>query len=399
MYQRKEYLEQLLKHKDNEFLKVITGVRRSGKSYLLKLYKEYLLTHGMNKANIFFISFELFSNKKFRDPDALYQYIEENYDRSTKTYFFFDEIQLLTNWQEVVNSLRIDFHSDIYITGSNANLLSGELATLLSGRYVQISMWPLSFKEYLQFTQSKKTVEERFFDYVQEGGFPAVAMQNDNDVKQSILSGIFDTIIFKDIAARAKISNIEVLVRVVEFLMDNIGQPISANNIANSLKSDGLATTSSTVDKMLKNLEEAFIFYKTQRYDLRGKERLKTLGKYYVVDTGLRNHRLVKTFRDNLGSQIENIVFLELKRRGYHVMVGKYDQKEIDFVAIKQNEMEYIQVTRQLPENTHEEDNLLMIRDNYKKKIITANRMDVGNIHGIEVQYITDFLLEPVNDL
>ena len=393
MYNRKDYLEQLIKFKDTEFIKVITGVRRSGKTYLLKSFKEMLEQLGVIEENIFFMSFESFRNRKFRDAEKLYEKIITTVSKNEKIYFLFDEIQLVTDWQDVVNSLRIDFNSDIYVTGSNASILSGELATLLAGRYVTIEVFPFSFKEFLDFTDSVKSTEEVFFDYVTSGGFPSLLHITHQDVKTTIMIDILDTILYKDIAMRANLSNEEVLVRVVDYLLDNIGQTISVNKIVNTMKTDGINVSFQTIDKLLLQLENAYLFYKVQRYDLRGKERLKTLGKYFVVDTGIRNYRLTKTFRDNMGSQIENIVYIELKRRGYRVFVGKYDDYEIDFVAYKNNIVKYYQVTRQMPKDTREEDNLLRIPDNYEKKIITANRMDVGNIGGIEIQYITDFLL------
>ena len=393
MYKRITYLEQLNNFKDTEFIKVITGVRRSGKTYLLNSFKETLQQSGIKKENIFFMSFESFGNLKFRDAEKLYEEIIKTMSRTEKVYLLFDEIQLVSGWQDVINSFRIDLNSDIYVTGSNASILSGELATLLAGRYVTIEVFPFSFKEYLEFLESPMSIEEVFFDYVTSGGFPSALHMNHLDLKTTIMTDILDTILYKDVAMRASLSNEEVLVRVVDYLLDNIGQTISVNKIANTIKTEGVNVSFQTIDKLLLQLENAYLFYKVHRYDLRGKERLKTLGKYFVVDTGIRNYRLTKTFRDNMGSQIENIVYIELKRRGYRVFVGKYDDYEIDFVAYKNNTVKYYQVTRQMPEDTREEDNLLRIPDNYEKKIITPNRMDVGNIGGIEIQYITDFLL------
>jgi len=393
MYKRTTYLDQLNTFKDTEFIKVITGVRRSGKTYLLNSFKESLEQSDIKIENIFFMSFESFSNREFRNAEKLYDKIVETMSKTEKIYFLFDEIQLVDRWQDVVNSLRIDFKSDIYVTGSNASILSGELATLLAGRYVTIEVFPFSFKEYLDFFNSPKSVEEAFFDYVTSGGFPSALHMQQVELKTTIMTDILDTILYKDVAMRANLNNEEVLVRVVDYLLDNIGQTISINKIANTMKTDGVNVSFQTIDKLLLQLENAYLFYKVHRYDLRGKERLKTLGKYFVVDTGIRNYRLTKTFRDNMGSQIENIVYIELKRRGYRVFVGKYDDYEIDFVAYKNNTVKYYQVTRQMPDGTREEDNLLRIPDNYEKKIITANRMDVGNIGGIEIQYITDFLL------
>lgn len=394
MYKRRFYLDQILKYKDTEFIKVITGVRRSGKTYLLNSFKTELLTAGIEEKNIFSISFESYAKREYRKSEKLYDLILEQMPSDERVYFIFDEIQMLENWQDVINSLRIDFDSDIYVTGSNAAILSGELATLLSGRYVQIEVLPLSFKEYLEFKESDLSIEERFFEYLEEGGFPAPLKMQDHHTKSMVMSDLFNTILYKDIAMRAKLTNEEVLVRVVDYLLDNIGNTISANKISNVMKNEKINVSTHTVDKILSYLESAYLFYRAARYDIRGKERLKTLGKYFVVDTGLRNNRLTKTYHDNMGSQIENVVYLELKRRGYQIFVGKYDDYEIDFIAYKKDDIKYYQVTRQMPEGTREEDNLLRIPTNYEKTIITGNRMDVGNIAGIKIQYITDFLLE-----
>ena len=311
-----------------------------------------------------------------------------------KTYFLFDEIQEVENWQRVVNGLRVAYDSDIYITGSNATMLSGELATLLSGRYVEIKIMPLSFIEFCEFKNYQD--DSRYLRYYQEyleiGSFPSVALLQNESLTENVLEGIFDSIILKDVSLRGGIKDTALLLRIVRYLMDQIGHPVSAGSIANTLSSSGRKTSNETVDKYLNLLEDSFIFYKADRYDIRGKERLKTLSKYYVVDLGLRNVVLGRN-RGNFGSQLENIVFLELIRRGFEVSVGKLDDKEIDFVCRNPHETLYVQVAYELPQNSKREtDNLLRIPDNYRKILITGNPMDSGVVEGIEILSVIDFL-------
>lgn len=393
---RQKYLDFLIKTKDTEFIKVITGIRRSGKSYLLKMYEEYLLENGIDESHILYINMEEYRNEKYTNPDVLYKHIKTKYEnvKKGKFYIFIDEIQEVENWQRLINGIRVEFDSDIYITGSNASLLSGELATYLSGRYIEIHVYPLSFKEYIDFRNSRESYDVQFYDYIENGGFPSVVLQVSDELRKSALSGILDSIILKDVFYRGKISDEKTLNSVIDYVFDNIGNIISGNKIANYLTSNGNKVTNVTVDKYLSLLEKAFIIFKAERYDIRGKERLKNLGKYYIIDNGLRNKKLVKTYKDNLGSQVENIVYIELKRRGYEVNVGKYNNQEIDFIIRKDKKIEYFQVTRQIPDDSRESGNLLQLPDNFKKTIITANRMDVGYIDGIEVKHVVDFLLE-----
>lgn len=381
-----------------EFIKVITGVRRSGKSMLLKLVNQKLIEKGVSEKQVVYINFESVRFENFKTRNTLREYIETlNFSETQKVYFLFDEIQEVEEWQIYINSLRVDYNCEIYITGSNAKLLSGELATYLSGRYIELKMFPLSFAEYLDFKnfdQTTKNVDIEFFNFLQWGGFPMLPLLENEDLKRSVLDGIGDSIIFKDVALRGDVRDKESLLKVVNYLLDTTGNLISTKKIADTLTSGGFKTSTMTVDKYLNLLTDALIFYKAERYDIRGKERLKSLAKYYVVDTGLKNQRLGKTYRDNIGSQLENVVYIELKRRGYHVSVGKFKEREIDFVAIKSGIIKYYQVAYQMPtDSTREEENLLMIPDNYEKFIITANRMDVGNVGGIKVVHIVDFLL------
>ncbi|MBS5831973.1 MAG: ATP-binding protein [Lactobacillus jensenii] len=308
-------------------------------------------------------------------------------------YFFFDEIQEVHEWQKLINGLRVAFDSDIYITGSNASLLSGELASYLTGRYVQIPVLPLTFREYLKFKNYEQDDPARHFnDYLEYGGFPSVVLQDNNQLKRDVLSGIYNSILLRDVAGRATIKNTEVLERVGLFLLGNAGQLISINKIANTLRSSGFKISNNTIEAYLNLLQDAFLFYKVPRYDIRGKELLKGQGKFYAVDLGFVRSQLRRE-RINRGSKIENLVYLELLSRDYEVFVGKYDTKEIDFVAKNDSDTLYIQVTNQIPQNnTRETDNFLHLPTGYRKIIITNNWDDVGVIDGIEVVHITDFL-------
>lgn len=391
---RQQYLKRLIEFRDTEFIKVLTGVRRSGKSVILNMFREYLISTGIEHNHVIYINFEHPDADEFKYYSALNEHLASLVDQSGKTYFLFDEIQEVDNWQRVVNGLRVAYDSDIYITGSNATMLSGELATLLSGRYVEIKIMPLSLIEFCDFKNYHD--DSRYLRYYQEyleiGSFPSVALLQNESLVENVLEGIFDSIILKDVSLRGGIKDTALLLRIVRYLMDQIGHPVSAGSIANTLSSSGRKTSNETVDKYLTLLEDAFIFYKADRYDIRGKQRLKTLCKYYVVDLGLRNVVLGRN-RGNFGSQLENIVFLELIRRGFEVSVGKLDDKEIDFVCRNPHETLYVQVTYELPQNNNREtDNLLRIPDNYRKILITGNPMDSGVVDGIEILSVIDFL-------
>lgn len=387
------YLKRIEPMIDTEFIKVITGVRRSGKSYLLLMIRDQLLKRGISEKQIIYLNFENPEYFDLLDYRKLYEYLKKKVDKSKKTYFFFDEIQEVHEWQKLINGLRVAFDSDIYITGSNASLLSGELASYLTGRYVQILVLPLTFREYLKFKNYEQDDPARHFnDYLEYGGFPSVVLQDNNQLKRDVLSGIYNSILLRDVAGRATIKNTEVLERVGLFLLGNAGQLISINKIANTLRSSGFKISNNTIEAYLNLLQDAFLFYKVPRYDIRGKELLKGQGKFYAVDLGFVRSQLRRE-RINRGSKIENLVYLELLSRDYEVFVGKYDTKEIDFVAKNDSDTLYIQVTNQIPQNnTRETDNFLHLPTGYRKIIITNNWDDVGVIDGIEVVHITDFL-------
>lgn len=393
---RSQYLKKLINFKDTEFIKVLTGVRRSGKSYILLLYRKYLLKSGIKDKQIIYLSFENFENIDLYDPKKLYAFLKEHIIDSQKMYILLDEIQYVKDWQKVVNSLRLNPLLDLTITGSNSKILSGELATLLSGRYVEIPVYPLSFKEMFNFKNIKnpteKEIEKLYHEYTKFGGFPAVVLAKD-ELKNTILSGIYNTIIVNDIGYKNGLREPELVTLVAKYLADTIGQLINPNKIVNTLKSSHFKVSYTAVQRYLSYFEEAYLFYKANRYDISGRKILTTQGKYYIVDPGLRTQAIGERLNDR-GSILENIVFIELLRRGYKVQIGKLADKEIDFIATKVNDKKYIQVAYQLPESSKREtDNLLQIPDNYQKLVITDRYEEQEMIAGIPIINIRDWLL------
>ena len=385
---RRNYLAKLIKYIDTEFVKLITGVRRSGKSFLLKMLEEHLIKQ--NKKTIY-LNFEHPDTFGIQTADRLYEFIKTQVEVDERVYFLFDEIAEVDNWQKLINGLRIVFNCDIYLTGSNANMLSGELATYLSGRYVEIKVYPLSLEELKEFTE-EDSIDQYLQEYIKYGGFPSVVLTKDEQMKSDILKGIYSSILLKDVSIRGNITQIDVLMKLSLYLLDNIGKSVSSSKISNYFKSMNQVVKPETINKYLQLLENAFIFYKATRYDIRGKEHLKTLGKYYVVDLGLKNIMLGR-MNSNLGSMIENIVYLKLIQEGWNVFVGKYDDLEIDFVCFKDNYTKYVQVTLSMPVNsTRETDNLLLVKNNYERVIVTYDYKDVGVIDGIKIVHLTSFL-------
>ena len=406
MIEREEYIKKLKMWKDEKVIKVVTGIRRCGKSTLLKMYQEYLIENGVLKEQIVFMNFEELENEDYLDYKTLYKYLISKLKPEKMTYIFLDEIQKVSEFQKAVDSLYVKENVDIYITGSNAYLLSGELATLLSGRYVEISMLPLSFKEYCQL-QDGDDKERLFADYLQNGSFPYVATLNQSKEKVDIyLEGIYNTIILKDIEERQKrkeqesnkrkISDIALLKNVAKFLANSIGNPISIKKIADYIVSSGRKVSLATISDYIEALTEAFVFYPVERYDVVGKQLLKMNQKYYIVDLGLRRYLLPRSYYD-LGFALENVIYLELIRRGYSVNIGKVGETEVDFVARKDDRISYIQVTASMMEQStfeREITPLKNIADNYAKIILTLDRYTVGNYDGIEVVNAVDWLLE-----
>lgn len=393
MVQRKQYLEKLKKLQDKQIIKVVTGVRRCGKSTLLQQFREYLAMNGIDNAQMISINFEDVVSEHLLDYHILHSYVIERLVPGKMTYIFLDEIQSVPHFQKAVDSLYIRENTDIYITGSNAHLLSGELATLLSGRYVEIPMLPLSFAEYYELSgMDKRTAWNQYF---RNGGFPYAVQIPDEDIRRDYLNGIYSTVLLKDIVARKKIQDVQLLESIVRFLFDNIGSMVSSKKIADSLTSFGRKTTSVTVENYVNALLESFILYKAGRYDVRGKQHLKSLEKYYIVDVGLRRLLLGDRHRD-IGHILENIVYLELLRRGYTVSVGKVGELEIDFIAEKNGDKAYYQVSASvLDPNTFDREitPLKRVNDNYPKFIITMDELPMDE-EGIKIINIIDFLLE-----
>ena len=392
MVKRTEYLEKLKKIKDMQIIKVITGVRRCGKSTLLSQFRTFLMESDVLEEQIISINFEDLKFEDLKNYKALYQYIEERLVPNKKNYIFIDEIQEVENFQRAVDSLFIKDNTDIYITGSNAMMLSGELATLLSGRYIEISILPLSFSEYLKLDEIHD-MRQAWNKYFENGGFPYAIQIKDDDIRKDYLMGIYNTILLKDIVARNKVQDITLLESVVKFLFENIGNIVSPKKIADTLVSYGRKTTSSTVENYIEALKSSFILYKAGRYDIKGKQYLKSLEKYYIVDIGLRKLLINKKHSD-IGHILENIVYLELIRRGYTVYIGKIGDLEIDFIAERNNEREYYQVSATiLDENTFKREimPLKKVKDNFQKFIISMDEINLSE-DGIKHLNILDFL-------
>ena len=395
--QRPQYMNFLKQFKDiTDTVKVLTGIRRAGKTFLMNMFIDYLKSNGVSDEQIIHINFEDFAFSDITTAKDLYTYVHQHQSNGKRNYLFLDEIQHVTDWEKAINSFRVDMDADIYITGSNGQLLSGELATLLTGRYVELKVYPLSFKEYYTFKKgTPETSYQLFQDYLTDGGFPAVDIAPSRDLRVALKEGIFDSIILSDIALRANTRNDSAIIAIANYMMSEIGNVLSATKIANTLRSNGQKITTTTVINYLQLLEQSFLFYKADRYDLRGKRWLSTQSKYYVVDNGLRNTQLHRAATDNLGHQVENIVFMELLRRGYSVDVGKLDDKEIDFIARKGENVEYYQITQHLPDGSNREThNLLHLPDGYKKTVLTLNQLETGNVEGVNVVYILDWLLD-----
>lgn len=398
MLKRDKYLDQLIEVKDLNLIKVITGVRRCGKSTLLLQYKDYLLENGIKDSDILYMSFESAEWYEIKDYKDLYNYIKSKY-HNRKVYLLLDEVQNVEDWEKAVNSLLVDINCDIYITGSNAYLLSSELTTLLAGRVYTISMYPFSFSEYLQINDNSNSQDkyQLFNDYLKYGGMPMLINMKDNErLKTNYLADIKDVVLKKDVIARNKIKDVVFLDNLLRYMSTVIGTLINPSSISDFMKKNGSNIDNETVDKYLKMIENAYFIYRVPRYELKGKQLLKTQGKYYFVDNGLKN--ILSGFSAyDTGSSYENIVYMELLRRGYEVYVGKYNDLEIDFVAVSPNEKIYYQVTRSLLSEdveNREKKSLLAINDNYKKVILTMDMAYNKIIEGIEVKNIVDFLLE-----
>ena len=395
---RERYLKKIIAAKDTEFIKVITGVRRSGKSTLLLMLKDFLINDGVKEDNIIHINFESAMYDDIDDYKDLYKYVKERIKKG-RTYLLLDEVQNVTSWEKAINSFNVDFDIDIYITGSNAYLLSSELSTLLSGRYIEIKMYPLSFKEYLVFNNyDNDNLDDKFNEYLKYGGLPALSLIKDNDeLVLSYLNDIYNSIVKKDIIDRNNLKDTALLENIIKFLATNIGSPISSTKISDYLNSNKIVEKSNhqTIDNYLNMLEKSFIMYKADRTDIKSKALLKTLGKYYISDTGIRN--IILGFRNiDEGHLLENVVYLELLRRGYKVNIGKTNEYEVDFVAENPNIIKYYQVTQSLQNDEVRERELRSlesINDNYEKIILTMDKTINNDYNGVKVINIVEWLL------
>lgn len=400
MIKRELYLKKLLSLKDQPIIKVLTGMRRAGKSTLLDLLEEAFVEAGVPKAQIIHLNFEWMALDEIRDDHQLYALLQERMRGQQTVYLLLDEIQLVEHWERAVNSLFAERRADIYLTGSNAKLLSSEIATLLAGRYALIEVYPLSFREYLTFLpEAEREADASFQRYLQYGGLPIVpGMPQDEDLIQTVLSGIYNTVLMKDIVQRNAVRDPDLLERIVRFLAAHVGSAVSTSKISGYLTSQGRKTSPTTIDNYLKMLSDAFIFYRAERYDIKGKQYLKTQEKYYIVDIGLRN-ALLGFHGGDYGHILENIVYLELRRRGYEVGVGKLGTLEVDFVATKPGRKVYYQVSASILDETTRARELAPLRkipDQYEKVILTMDRTFVKDFDGIRNVNIIDFLLSDV---
>lgn len=397
LIKRKEYLQQLINWRDKKVIKVITGVRRCGKSTLMDLYKSCLLEQGVANEQIISINFEDYDYIDLLEPRNFYTYVKERIlSDGRMTYCFFDEIQNVKDFERVVDSLYIKPNVDIYITGSNAYMLSSELATLLSGRYVEIKMLPLSFKEYVEASGDERELARKYRSYIETSSFPYVLdMKQDARVIREYLNGIYNTIVVKDITQRNKFPDTMMLESVLRFAYDNIGNILSTKKIADTMTSDGRKIDTKTVEKYLNALMESYMLYQCKRYNIKGKQYLKTLDKYYAVDMGMRKVLLGSKAMD-AGHILENIVYLELLRRGYDVYIGKVDDLEVDFVAMDDKGMTYYQVSATVRDEKtlkRELASLQSINDNYPKILLTLDDDPEMEYAGIRKINALDWLL------
>lgn len=396
MIERKQYLDKLISFKDKKLIKVVTGIRRCGKSTLFLLYQQYLRQKGIDTSQIQNINLEDLDNLHLRNFEVLYKHIMQNAVKNKKNYIFLDEIQLVPEFEKTVDSLFIKENMDVYITGSNAHMLSGELATLLSGRYVEIKMLPLSFKEYCSAFSENQNIERLFNDYLLNSSFPYTLELTNKDNINDYLSGLYNTVLLKDIIARRKFSDVQQVENIIKFLADNIGNECSLRKISNCLTTEGRKTSYHLVDNIIDALKESFVIYSASKYDIKGKQYLQSGEKYYLVDIGLR-YMLLGNKPTDYGHILENVVYLELLRRGYKVFVGKNNNLEVDFVATNRDTVEYYQVSHSVADShtlERELKSLQSIKDNYPKYLLTRDIMPNVDHNGIKQINVLDWLLK-----
>lgn len=384
--ERRDYLDKLIAFKDKKLIKVITGIRRCGKSTIMEIFRDWLLNNGVSPEQILYLNFEDYDNIELRNPLALHQYIKPLILSDKPTYIFFDEIQHVKDFPDIINSINLKPNVDLYVTGSNAYMLSNEIATLLSGRYVEIAMLPLSFKEYVEGCGGSDNLEKAYTNYITQSSFPyTLALDRPKDITD-YLNGVYNTVVMKDIISRKKIQDVMMLESVIRFVADNIGNMLSTKRIADIMTADGRKIDQKTVEKYLTSLCETFFVYEAKRYNVKGKQLLKTLGKYYLVDVGLRRMLLGGRSFD-AGRLLENVVYLELLRRQKSVYIGKIDNLEVDFVAIGENDIVYYQVAATVRDEAtlkRELSSLQQINDQYPKYILTLDEDPEADYDGIK---------------
>ena len=392
---RPQYMNTLKTYRDVPLVKILAGIRRCGKSTILDMLRDDLLKSGIAADHILSMRY---TSEDFDDGmtnKAMYQGIKEQMTDDGRYYLLLDEVQEITGWEKAVNSLLENADTDIYVTGSNSKLMSSEISTYLTGRYISIPVYTLSFAEYLDFKQSdSRSPKELLNEYLRLGGFPIVALGNfDERSAYQIVEGIYNSVITNDITKRHNIMNFDLFNRVVKYIVENVGKTFSANAIAKFLKSEGRSLSVEAVYNYLNWLEKAFVIYRCQRYDLQGKSVLKTQEKFYLADASLK-YCIMGFHPTSIAAMLENIVYFELRRRGYEVYIGKNETKEIDFVAVRRDERIYVQVCRRLPEESDREvANLLEIKDHYPKYVVTLDELAAGNINGVKIVHLADFLL------
>lgn len=391
---RWQYLDLLKKYKDVQLVKILAGIRRCGKSTILDMWKEELKNDGIQEDHILTIRYTALVMDYDMTARQMYDKIRTDISDRERYYLLLDEVQEVEGWEKVINSLLENENVDIYVTGSNSRLMSSEISTYLSGRYVSIPIYPLSFSEYLEFKKGSPLSEkELLYEYIRFGGFPIVAMGTyDERTVYQIVEGIYSSVITNDVTRRHSITNFDLFNRVVRYIVENVGKTFSANSIVKFLKSEGRSLTVETIYNYLEWLEKAFVIYRCQRYDLQGKNVLKTQEKFYLADSALK-YCIMGFNPKSIAAMLENVVYFELKRKGYEVYVGKNETKEIDFVATRREERIYVQVCRTLPEDSDREiENLMEIRDHYPKYVVTMDELASGNVNGIRIMHVADFL-------
>lgn len=399
MIYRSTYMEKIMPYIDTPFVKILTGVRRCGKSTILKMVMEEIKKRGTHSANILHYNFDSLQYEDIKRAKKLYEEISSKLSKTGKTYLFLDEIQEVDSWEKVINSLMTDFDVDIYVTGSNSHMMSSEISTYLTGRYISFRVYPLSFSEYLYFKKQYTEILTPHLElpiYLKLGGFPAVHLKEyTQDEVYSIVKDIYNSTIFTDIVKRNEIRKVDQLERIVKFSFDNVGRTFSASSISKYLKSENRTINIETVYNYLSKLESAYILHRCSRFDVEGKEILKTQEKFYLADPAFR-YSVLGYSADSIASMLENVIYLELLRRGYDVYVGKFGTAELDFIAIKQENKIYIQVTQMIKnEETEKREygRLLELKDNYPKYVLRTDEFADGNYEGIKTMHIADFLL------